>query len=79
MVEFDGIGKSSTREAGAGEVGGGEAAKALRAILRTQYLRYLIICTWALGLLASVGFTIAALWFVGTVAAGTLRGAVERG
>ena len=78
MVESDEIGKSLNREAGAGEVFGGEAAQALRAILQTQYLRYVIIGTWALGLLTSVGFTIAALWFVGTVAAGALRGAVER-
>ena len=73
MVESDGIGKSATAEPGAGE-----AAQALRAILQTQYLRYLIISTWALGLLATVGFTSAALWFVATVAAGTIRGAVEK-
>ena len=78
MVESDDIGRSLNREAGAGEVVGGEAAQALRAILQTQYLRYVIIGTWALGLLTAVGFTIAALWFVGTVAAGALRGAVER-
>ena len=73
MVESDDIGKSLNREAGAGEVFGGEAAQALHAILQTQYLRYVIIGTWALGLLTSVGFTIAALWFVGTVAAGDGR------
>ena len=73
MVESDGIGKSTS-----GEPGAGEAAQALRAILQTQYLRYLIIGTWALGLLATVGLSIAALWFVGTVTAGTIRGAVEK-
>jgi hypothetical protein len=55
MVESDDIGKSLNREAGAGEVVGGEAAQALRAILQTQYLRYVIIGTWALGLLTAVG------------------------
>ena len=44
MVESDGIGKSIS-----GEPGAGEAAQALRAILQTQYLRYLIIGTWAVG------------------------------
>lgn len=73
MVESDGIGKSIS-----GEPGAGEAAQALRAILQTQYLRYLIIGTWAVGLLATVGWTLAALWFVGTLAAGTIRGAVEK-
>ncbi|MEJ6788458.1 response regulator [Brevundimonas sp. BR2-1] len=73
MVESDGIGKSIS-----GEPGAGEAAQALRAILQTQYLRYMIIGTWALGLLATVGLSTAALWFVGTVAAGAIRGAVEK-
>ena len=73
MVESDGIGKSTS-----GEPGAGEAAQALRAILQTQYLRYMIIGTWALGLLATVGFNSAALWFIGTVAAGAIRGAVEK-
>ena len=73
MVESDGIGKSMN-----GEPGAGEAAQALRAILQTQYLRYMIITTWAVGLLATVGLTTAALWFVGTVAAGAIRGAVEK-
>ncbi len=73
MVESDGIGKSIN-----GEPGAGEAAQALRAILQTQYLRYMIIGTWALGLLATVGLTTAAFWFVGTIAAGAIRGAVEK-
>ncbi|HST90927.1 MAG TPA: ATP-binding protein, partial [Brevundimonas sp.] len=73
MVESDGIGKSTS-----GEPGSGEAAQALRAILQTQYLRYMIIGAWALGLLATVGPLLALVWFVGTVAAGALRGAVEK-
>ena len=73
MVESDGIGKSTSAEPGAGE-----AAQALRAILQTQYLRYLIIASWAVGLLAVVGPLIAMLWFAGTLAAGALRGAVEK-
>lgn len=73
MVESDGIGKAM-----GGEQGPGEAAQALRAILQTQYLRYLIIASWAMGLLAVVGPVIATIWFVATVAAGALRGAVER-
>ena len=73
MVESDGIG----RPAG-GDPDSGEAAQALRAILQTQYLRYLIIASWAIGLLATVGWTAATLWFVGTLAAGAIRGAVEK-
>lgn len=73
MVESDGIGKSIN-----GEPGAGEAAQALRAILQTQYLRYMIIGTWAVGLMATVGLATAAMWFVGTVAAGAVRGAVEK-
>jgi signal transduction histidine kinase/CheY-like chemotaxis protein len=72
MVEPDGIGRSSA------EPETGEAAQALRAILQTQYLRYLIIASWALGLLATVGWSAATLWFIGTLAAGAVRGAVER-
>ena len=72
MVESDGISKP------AGEPGSGEAAQALRAILQTQYLRYLIISSWAIGLLAVLGPLTALLWFVGTIGAGALRGAVEK-
>ena len=56
----------------------GAAAQALRAILQTHYLRYLIIASWAVGLLAVVGPFAAALWFFGTIAAGALRGSVEK-
>ncbi|MFN3930673.1 MAG: ATP-binding protein [Brevundimonas sp.] len=73
MVESDGISKPAK-----GEPGSGEAAQALRAILQTQYLRYLIISSWAVGLLAVVGPLTAALWFFGTIFAGALRGAVEK-
>ena len=73
MVEADGISKPAN-----GEPGSGEAAQALRAILQTQYLRYLIISSWAVGLLAVVGPIAATLWFFSTIAAGAIRGAVER-
>jgi len=75
MVGSEDIGK--TLESGRG--GAGEAAQALTAILQTQYLRYLIIASWALGLWGTVGGLEAILWFVGTVAAGAVRGTVERG
>ena len=55
----------------------GEAAQALTAILQTQYLRYIIIASWAVGLLATVGVVSALVWFIGTLAAGMLRGKVE--
>ena len=71
MVESGGIGKGLATAPG-------EAAQALRAILQTQYLRYLIITSWALGLLATVGTGPAALWFVVTLAAGAIRGEVEK-
>ena len=53
MVGSEDIGKSleSGRSAG---MSASEAAQALTAILQTQYLRYLIIASWALGLLATV-------------------------
>ena len=73
MVESDGIGRSTT-----GEPGSGEAAQALRAILQTQYLRYLIIASWAFGLLATVGWQAATVWFLATLGAGALRGSVEK-
>ncbi|WP_288760050.1 ATP-binding protein [uncultured Brevundimonas sp.] len=56
----------------------GDAAQALTAILQTQYLRYLIIASWALGLLGVVPWWQALLWFGGTVGAGAVRGAFER-
>ena len=56
----------------------GEAAQALTAILQTQYMRYLIIASWALGLIVTVGIASGLIWFVATLGAGALRGAVER-
>lgn len=56
----------------------GEAAQALTAILQTHYLRYLIIVSWALGLIATVGLAHGLVWFVATLAAGALRGEVEK-
>ena len=56
----------------------GDAAQALAAILQTQYLRYLIISSWALGLLGTIGWRTALVWFVVTLGAGTLRGAFEK-
>ena len=73
MVETDGIGKGPV----AGQAPG-EAAQALRAILQTHYLRYLIIASWAFGLLATIGAGPATIWFVVTLGAGALRGAVEK-
>jgi len=72
MVESDGIGKAP------GDPDAGEAAQALRAILQTQYLRYVIIASWAVGVLATVGWTAATLWFFGTLAAGAVRGVFEK-
>ena len=73
MVESDGVAKALP-----GEERAGDAAQALTAILQTQYLRYMIIASWAVGLLGTVGLWPALLWFGGTVAAGSLRGLVER-
>ncbi|MBX9614138.1 MAG: response regulator [Caulobacteraceae bacterium] len=83
MVGSEDIGKSlgggpSAKVAGAGEGGAGEAAQALTAILQTQYLRYLIIASWAVGLFGTVGLVPALVWFCGTIAAGGVRGAFER-
>jgi signal transduction histidine kinase/ActR/RegA family two-component response regulator len=73
MVGSDGLAK----DLGVGQ-GAGEAAIALTAILQTHYLRYLIIASWALGLLATTGWQLAAGWFVLTLTAGAVRGAFER-
>ncbi|TFW12887.1 response regulator [Brevundimonas intermedia] len=72
MVESDGVAKAFE-----GDQRAGDAAQALTAILQTQYLRYLIIASWALGLLGTVGLWQAVLWFGVTVAAGAVRGSVE--
>lgn len=73
MVESDGVARALE-----GDQRAGDAAQALTAILQTQYLRYMIIASWAVGLLGTVGFLKAAGWFGLTVAAGALRGLVER-
>ncbi|MEJ8405304.1 response regulator [Brevundimonas vesicularis] len=72
MVESDGVAKALE-----GEQRAGDAAQALTAILQTQYLRYMIIASWGMGLLGTVGLWPALLWFGGTLAAGSLRGIVE--
>lgn len=72
MVESDGVAKALE-----GEQRAGDAAQALTAILQTQYLRYMIIASWGVGLLGTVGLWPALLWFGGTLAAGSLRGIVE--
>ena len=56
----------------------GEAAQALTAILQTHYLRYLIIVSWAIGVVATVGVATGMTWFAATLAAGALRGEVEK-
>jgi len=72
MVGSEGIGKGlESQEAGS-------AAQALSAILQTHYLRYLIITSWAVGLIATVGLLHGLLWFAGTLAAGALRGVAEK-
>mgnify|MGYP001762364279 FL=1 len=72
MVESDGVAKALPVDQRAGD-----ASQALTAILQTQYLRYMIIASWALGLLGTIGWLKAALWFVLTLAAGSIRGVVE--
>ncbi|WP_421731501.1 ATP-binding protein [Brevundimonas sp.] len=71
MVGSEAIGKGLGSTAG-------EAAQALTAILQTQYLRYIIIASWAVGLLGAVGWATALIWFVVTLGAGAVRGAFER-
>ena len=73
MVGSDGFGKSL-----GGAQSAGEAAQALTAILQTQYLRYVIISSWAVGLLGTIGWMPALLWFIGTLGAGATRGAFEK-
>ncbi|WP_425989938.1 response regulator [Brevundimonas sp. TWP2-3-2] len=78
MVGSEDIGKSLDAGRSAG-VSASEAAQALTAILQTQYLRYIIIGSWAIGLLGTVGWVEAIIWFIGTVGAGAIRGKVEKG
>ena len=55
-----------------------DAAQVLSAILRTQYLRYLLISTWAVGLWPTVGPGGALVWWALTLAAGGARSWFER-
>ena len=73
MVESDGVSKVLS-----GDQRAGDAAQALTAILQTQYLRYVIIASWAIGLFGTVGWWQAILWFGATIGAGSFRGWVER-
>jgi len=72
MVESDGVAKAFAWDRRAGD-----PAQSLKAILQTQYLRYLIIATWAIGLLGTVPWWQAILWFIVTLSAGSIRGVVE--
>ncbi|MGA0545720.1 ATP-binding protein [Brevundimonas sp. VNH65] len=72
MVGSDGLGK------GLDGLAASEAAQALATMLQTQYLRYLIIASWAVGLLGAIGWRTALVWFVATLAAGALRGRFEK-
>lgn len=72
MVGSDGMGK------GLATLNAGDAAQALAAMLQTQYLRYLIIASWALGLLGVVGWRSALVWFVVTLSAGAVRSQFEK-
>ncbi len=79
MVGSEDIGRSlDGAPSASGAASAGEAAQALTAILQTQYLRYIIIASWAVGLLGTLGPIPAIVWFCGTVAAGALRGTFER-
>lgn len=72
MVEPEAITKSTAAEPAS------DAAQVLRAILQTQYLRYTIIASWAVGLMPVVGWEKAVVWFGATVVAGAIRGAFEK-
>ena len=55
-----------------------EAAQVLQSILETGNLRYWIIFSWAVALATAVGPWLAAGWFALTMAAGYVRGQVEK-
>lgn len=55
-----------------------DAAQVLSAILRTQYLRYLVISSWAVGLWPTAGPGAAFVWWALTLAAGAARSWMER-
>jgi signal transduction histidine kinase/ActR/RegA family two-component response regulator len=56
----------------------GDAAQVLSTILQTQYLRFWIIAAWAIGLLPTAGVATALTWCACTLAAGLVRGYVEK-
>ena len=57
---------------------GAQAASSIQVILTTQYARYLHITCWAILLLPFTSVSIAALWYVATIAAGAGRSYLER-
>jgi signal transduction histidine kinase/ActR/RegA family two-component response regulator len=77
MVGSEDIGKALGSGQSTG-VSASEAAQALTAILQTQYLRYIIIGSWAVGLVPIVGWIQAIVWFIGTMGAGAVRGSFEK-
>jgi len=50
-----------------------DAAQVLQSILQTHYLRYWLISSWGLALLATISPINAVLWFAGTLTAFALR------
>ncbi len=71
MVESEAVSRSQVEM-------GTEVVQSVQAILQTQYLRYLIIASWALGLAPTVGIIPALVWFILTCSAGLARGVFER-
>jgi signal transduction histidine kinase/ActR/RegA family two-component response regulator len=55
-----------------------DAAQVLSTILQTQYLRYLVISSWAVGLWPIAGWRTALAWWALTLGAGGVRGWVEK-
>ena len=55
-----------------------DAAQVLQSILQTHYLRYWLISSWGLALLATINPLWAVLWFGGTITAGAIRSAFEK-
>ena len=55
-----------------------DAAQVLQSILQTHYLRYWLISSWGLALLATINPITAVLWFAGTLAAGAIRSQFEK-
>jgi two-component system, sensor histidine kinase len=48
-------------------------AMLIAALLKTRHVRYGLIALWAIGLSATTGFKVAALWFAATTLAATVR------